>query len=269
MSDQPKQIQLHGRVIISGIIKTVTGLHIGKGKEGVAIGGVDNPIMRDSLTNEPYIPGSSLKGKLRSLAEKATNAPQEQSMGQEVKIHVAQSQVEYDRYWVNTVFGVPGEVQYALTGPTRLVVRDGRLTQDSKTRLLEADTDLPFTEVKYEAAIDRVTAAANPRPLERVPAETEFTFEMVFSIYQDKDKTFVKELIGVMRNLEDDYLGGSGSRGSGKVAFKALEVIIRPTTSYLDTAQKGEMIKATDLADLLGKFGEVDKAVSAIIKAGE
>ncbi len=269
MSDT-KTVTLYGRVIISGIIEAKTGLHVGKGKEGVAIGGVDNPIMRDTLSNEPYIPGSSLKGKLRSLAEKADSAPQNQPMGgQDVRIHVAGTQAEYDKHWVNPVFGVPGETggsdkkeTISLSGPTRLVARDARLTKESRDKLREADTDLPFTEVKYEAAIDRITAAANPRPLERVPAGSEFDFEMVFSLYRADDVALLQNLVGAMRLLEDDYLGGSGSRGSGKVAFKNLEAQVRSTASYKESAPTIQKIRAKDLAEFLANFSSLEQTIN-------
>lgn len=266
---KPKEVNLYGRVLISGNIRAVTGLHIGKGREGVTIGGVENAVMRDTLTNEPYIPGSSLKGKMRSLAEKREpTAVQNTGIGRDVNIHTCQTQPEYDKCNVCRVYGVPG--QQESSAPTRLVVRDVRLTQGSKDELRDADTDLPFTEVKYEAAIDRVTSAANPRPLERVPADTVFgPFEMVFSIYGKDDLGLLTKVFEAMRLLEDDYLGGSGSRGSGKVQFEELRVTAKPVSKYMELDPKLRKVEANDLDDLLGKLADVTKMVQEEIRVQE
>jgi CRISPR type III-A-associated RAMP protein Csm3 len=68
-------IQMMGKVVITGGIRLVTGLHIGGAAAGLDIGGVDNPIIRHPVTREPYIPGSSLRGKIRALLERAYNLP--------------------------------------------------------------------------------------------------------------------------------------------------------------------------------------------------
>lgn len=62
-----------GKFIISGILECVTGTRIGGTQEKFEIGGIDNPVIKDPLTDLPYIPGSSLKGKLRHLLEWAIN----------------------------------------------------------------------------------------------------------------------------------------------------------------------------------------------------
>jgi CRISPR-associated protein Csm3 len=96
------------------------------------------------------------------------------------------------------------------------------------------NTDLPYTEVKWEAAIDVLTAAANPRQMERVPAGARFEVEMLFSVYDADDREAFRTVLLGMRLLEDDYLGGSGSRGYGRVAFRDLQVLWKPVAHYLD-----------------------------------
>src|SRR3989338_11494456 len=54
---------------ITGIMQCVSGLRIGGSKDTIEIGGMDNPIIRNPLDKFPYIPGSSIKGKMRSLLE--------------------------------------------------------------------------------------------------------------------------------------------------------------------------------------------------------
>jgi len=130
------------------------------------------------------------------------------------------------------VFGVPGERDFAT--PTRLVVRDAFLSDESAQKLENAQTDLPYTEVKTEVSIDRVTSAANPRQMERVPAGAVFCqAEMVFSLYEGEgcsakeDLNRLNVLLEGMQLLEEDYLGGLGSRGSGKIKFRNIQVEFR------------------------------------------
>jgi CRISPR-associated protein Csm3 len=228
-----KNVKLLGRVLISGEILTKTGLHIGGSPGPLAIGNVDMPVIRDERTNQPYIPGSSLKGKMRSLSEKWTGAPHNRKIGKDVCIHVAETETEYQTYWVNPLFGVPGEVKYDVPAPNRLVIRDVPLAERSKEELLNTRTDMPYSEVKWEAAIDRVTSAATPRQIERVPAGTIFSpMELVFNAFGPQDVSLLSHLLTALQLLEDDYLGGQGSRGSGKIAFQELTVEIRHGDDY-------------------------------------
>jgi CRISPR-associated protein Csm3 len=242
-------VNLYGRIFVRGDIRSVTGLHIGGGKEGVEIGGVDNPVVRDPLTNRPYIPGSSLKGKMRSLWEKMTGAEQNfligRIKGKEVRVHVCEDLGAYRRCLVCPIYGVPGDK--GSSNPTRLVVRDVLLSDAEADRLeQQAHTDLPYTEVKWEAAIDRVTSAATPRPMERVPADTCFEgLEMVFSIYEPTDRERFVHVLEAMQLLQDDYLGGLGSRGSGKVIFENLSISLRTRQDYGREEMWPEMPTAT------------------------
>ena len=226
-------IQLKGRVFITFNIEAVTGLHIGGSDTGIEIGGVDKTVIRDPMTNRPYIPGSSLRGKMRSLTEKYLGLPQNQRVGQSY-IHSCQDRASYQTCPVCQIYGVPGERDFAT--PTRLVVRDVMMSDKSADELNspKVHTDLPYTEVKTEVSIDRVTSAANPRQMERVPAGTVFgTGEMVYSIYEgagcdaQADVFRLKDLFLGMQLLEDDYLGGLGSRGSGKVRFLNIKVELK------------------------------------------
>ena len=221
---------LYGRAFVEAEIEAKTGLHIGGAESSLAIGGVDNVIIRDPLSGRPYIPGSSLKGKMRSQMEKYHGLPQNRRIGQ-VHIHTCATSEDYAGCGVCHVYGVPGEMDFSTS--TRLVVRDVPLTASSARALDAAKTDLPFTEVKWEAAIDRVTSAATPRQMERVPAGAVFgPSELVYSIYEAADLPRFAHLLEGMQLLEDDYLGGSGSRGSGKVAFRNIRVYCRARGAY-------------------------------------
>lgn len=226
-------VKLYGRIFITANIQAVTGLHIGGSGAGLEIGGVDKEVIRNPITNRPYIPGSSLRGKMRSQSEKALGLPQNNRIGQ-VTIHTCKTTEAYNDNGgcpVCHIYGVPGEVE--ATGPTLLLVRDVNLTDESAEKLDQARTDLPYAELKTEVAIDRITSAATPRNLERVPAGAEFgPAELVFGIYDQADFARLRFVVDALQYVEDDYLGGSGSRGSGKVVFSKIKVTARTSQSY-------------------------------------
>ena len=228
-----KKITLYGRVFIEATIVAKTGLHIGGSGSDLEIGGLDKEVVRNPLTKKPYIPGSSLRGKMRSQMEKLLGLPQNRKIGQ-VTIHTCATKADFEKDGgcpVCTVFGVPAEMDY--DNHTRLVVRDAELTDESAEALTNARTDLLYAELKTEVAIDRVTSAATPRTMERVPAGAEFgPTELIFSIYEAADYDRLKTVIDAMQLVEDDYLGGSGSRGYGKVEFTNIKVYARSGKDY-------------------------------------
>jgi CRISPR-associated protein Csm3 len=243
-------IKLYGRIFIRTDILAKTGLHIGGSGAGLEIGGVDKEVVRSPLTNRPYIPGSSLRGKMRSQTEKALGLPQNNRIGQ-VTIHTCQTTEAYSANGgcpVCHVFGVPGEAE--ATGPTLLLVRDVALTDESASDLDQAKTDLRYAEIKTEVAIDRVTSAAVPRNLERVPAGAVFgPAELVFGIYRQADFDRLRHVVDALQFVEDDYLGGSGSRGSGKVAFTDIKVTARASDSYGTEHELGDYQTVQALSD--------------------
>ena len=195
------------KIKINTSITLITGLHIGGNSENVEIGGIDTPVIKlASKGDVPYIPGSSLKGKMRCLLEQTEGA----------------SNVGLNKD-INNLFGITKNDSIGIKDnlPSKLIVRDAILTEDSKSYLLGCDNlDMPYTEHKYENTIDRVTAKANPRNMERVPAGAEFNAEFIINVWDDDDEN---ELIAMfekgIRLLENDYLGGSGSRGYGQIKF--------------------------------------------------
>lgn len=243
-----------GRAFVTGNIECLTALHVGGASTGIDIGGVDNIVVRNPLNNQPYIPGSSLRGKLRSLLERAHDLDLRPWPGTSIKLHWCSTADQYALCPLCVVFGVSSDATYAT--PSRLLVRDVALEPQSAERLARLKTtELPYTEVKWEVAIDRITSAANPRQQERVPAGAVFgPFELVFSFYDDDPKQDARRfgyLVEAMQLLEDDYLGGGGSRGSGRIAFTDLSLQVRTAADYRERkARRGLDVSLQGLADL-------------------
>lgn len=244
MSDK-KPIKLYGRVILNGEIEALTGLHIGGSPGALAIGGVDLPVIRNPIDQKPYIPGSSLKGKMRSLWEKMKGVAQNTSIGPNVTIHNCKNEADYAKCPVCQIYGSTGDANVAF--PTRIIVRDSPLLELS---MANARTDLPYSEVKWEATIDRVTSAAVPRQIERVPAGALFEkMQIVFNIYEAKDRGRFLDVLTALQLVEDDYLGGHGTRGSGRVAFRKLTLEAKSAADYTAAKSFGE--QSSELAQLI------------------
>ena len=264
-----EDIVLKGKVILKARIIAKTGLHIGGSKSGIEIGGVDNPVIKDH-EGKPYIPGSSIKGKMRTLVEKAEGlAINDKRVWQkldEVSIHMC-NDIDCNVcniFGRNNAKGLPrvsngicsldtNAIQcpekkkkdnkpvdpqncpficITETTPTLLIVRDAKLDVKSIPEEVQDNLDLEWTEVKFENSIDRITSAANPRQQERVPREAEFELEIVFNVYQETDKARFRKVLKAMQLLEDDYLGGSGSRGYGKVGFQKVRIFWNSSADY-------------------------------------
>ena len=204
--------QFIGNIIVRGKIECLTGLHIGAGKDTAEIGGVDSPVVRDPHSRLPYIPGSSLKGKMRSMLEFATG-----KVG-DGKVH----NCDKPRCEVCRPFG--SSAQQRKCGPTRLLVRDAYPDRQTREMWEKLNTDLLYAEMKSENFLDRITSAANPRFIERVVKGSWFKLEMVYGVYQVEDGVndldYFTHVVSALRLLEDGALGGNGSRGYGQIRLK-------------------------------------------------
>ena len=228
------------KYVIEYILECETGLQIQAGSVSFDIGGIDNPVVKNPITGEPYIPGSSLKGKMRSLLEWST-APKE-VINRNGKVL---NDIKFD---VCKLFGVsPNNKDRAENQTlddqekvkiTRAIFRDAYLTKESKDMLQSYLGDNIFTEIKAENNIDRLTSKASPRFFERVPKGAEFKGEIVFTQYVDEDEKLLDLLLEGMRLLEDNYLGGSGSRGAGKIKFKNVKMYVRDKEYYLGSKEQ-------------------------------
>jgi CRISPR-associated protein Csm3 len=250
-----------GKLILEGEINCQSGLHIGAGKGSLEIGGADNPVVKDAF-GIPYIPGSSLRGRLRSLLEQALGlaVPNElvflfNRRGQEVRIH--QSDRPDDEICI--LFGrnsgrmekVGGDAtESASATPARLTVYDAPLLVDSISQQMRENLDDELTEVKSENAVDRITSQANTRTLERVPAGARFRFRMILDVLCAEDRPLLARVAQGLRLLEDDALGGGGSRGSGRVSFTNLNLAWRNKDYYAKGAQQSSLLSGADLTAL-------------------
>ncbi len=196
----------------------VTGCHVGGGRDSLEIGGIDNPVIRHPLTQLPYLPGSSLKGKFRSLLEAADGKGQN---GQPCSCAMPTCRV--CRY-----FG-PHKKPHHTLKPTRFLFRDAFLTEDAEQALVQAaeTTGLFYVEEKYENIINRNThVAEHPRVQERVPAGTTFDFVLGVRVYYGDDEKLMRQTIAEMVQLvARDAIGGGGSRGSGQVRLDNLQIL--------------------------------------------
>ncbi len=312
------QKPLLGKLRLTSKLAVKTGLHIGGGGENLDIGGLDKPVIRDPITQQPYLPGSSIKGKMRSILERVLQKPVNRAGGSGTfryesddlesgfSAHSQEISFEGARTCkISRVFGstgtncwLPSDVVKAQeierTGneektiqgrkyfkakgrnaPARLIVRDCHLTEDSIAKLKAIDTGLYMTEWKFENGIDRITAAANPRQLERVPAGSAFDFELVYTV--ENPTQVVEDLKNIaiaLAILEDDAIGGHGSRGYGKVVFEKFELIYRDINYYKNfgtdrSVPQSSIQLADDITQLLENLGQIAAKVQKSLSEGK
>ena len=210
-----QQAVLKGKVIVKAVLRVETGLHIGAAKDFAPIGAVDSPFIRDPFTKTPIIPGSSLKGKIRTLLAKSEAAGP------------VLNDISDDKEQIKLMFGAAGGKGKYSVKAARLQFFDLRMTEESFKRFDSVELDTYIGEIKFENTISRITAAANPRQIERVPAGAEFDFKLVYNVENKNDlQKDLNKLAEGFKLLQMDYLGGHGSRGYGRVSLKnfALEV---------------------------------------------
>lgn len=217
---------------ITGKIELKSGLHIGAGDMEMKIGGLDNPVIKHPHTNEPYIPGSSLKGKVRSLLElrsglvamsdgKPLTLKTLETLKRQEEAGTAAAEQVAECANILKLFGISGaETEQATSlGPTRVSFADCPLDPEWKREAIKLN--LPHTEVKSENSINRIKGVAeNPRFTERVPSGVRFLFSVSLKILDPEDEPLEELLLMGLKLLEMDALGGSGSRGYGRIRFE-------------------------------------------------
>lgn len=211
---------------ITGKILVRTGLHIGGSKDFIKIGGVDSIVIRNPFTDEPYIPGSSIKGRMRSLLELKLR-----KVNKDGEVHKCESNGDAKTCPICRIFG--NSSGNLAIGPTRLIVNDAVLDEEFKRNVEEKEKRIlkeVIFENKTENWINRISAKATPRTIERVVPGTVFDFKMQYLIFDfdnDNGKTdedFIKYVFAGLKLIELTYLGGNGSRGYGKVIFQDIKM---------------------------------------------
>ena len=199
---------MFAKIEITGEIEVVSGLHIGASDAFAAIGAIDSPVIRDVYSDFPMIPGSSLKGKIRSLLSKAYPNP-----------NVIEKTADDDSDNILRLFGCAKKDKLK---NSRLIFSDMVMDKDNWEKLKKLGLQSQ-TEAKFENTISRMTSEANPRQIERVVRGATFPLQLIYNVENEdeiiEDITLLKE---GMTFLSYDYLGGSGSRGYGNVIFSGV-----------------------------------------------
>ncbi|NMG57324.1 type III-A CRISPR-associated RAMP protein Csm3 [Geitlerinema sp. P-1104] len=314
-----EQKPLLGKFRLTSTLQVETGLHIGGGGDNLDIGGLDKPVIRNPLNNYPYLPGSSIKGKMRAILERLLNKPLNRAGGSGTYRY--ESDDIEDGYtkvgkgpssqfipfqgakhcpvsrlfgstgancWIDAEiaeeqgFNVNEQTRYETinnrrfapikgrNSPARLIVRDAHLTSDSIEQLRKIDTGLYMTEWKFENGIDRITSAANPRQIERVPAGSMFNFEIIYTVENPQQMEEDLQNIAIaLAILEDDALGGHGSRGYGQISFHNFNFYYRSMAQYREIAKGNASFEAIQQAEntpqLLETFGRLNEELRKLL----
>lgn len=217
-----------GKLIIEADLVVKTGLHIGAGSDFSSIGAVDNVVVRDTLTRKPYIPGSSLKGKMRYLL---------------ARVHSSNGQMKNFKDEDDQIGRLFGQSQKYIS---RLQFQDIFFNEDNAKIIEKMDTDLYLTEIKFENTIDRITAVANPRQLERIPAGSKFDFKLVYNVENEEDlKEDLENICTCLNLLKEDYLGGHGTRGYGRIDFENLRFDFKKYGDYSEAENVKSLAEKT------------------------
>lgn len=196
---------MYAKIQITGSIEVVTGMHIGGSSAFAAIGAVDAPVIKDVRTNHPMIPGSSFKGKMRTLLAKVYN-----------EVPVGKPDDDHER--LTRVFG---SAKKDHVKASRIIISDMMLSNEQELRAQGLQS---LTEVKFENTINRLSAVANPRQIERAVRGSKFDVDFIYEVVEENEIIEDFEVLSQgMKLLQYDYLGGNGSRGYGKVKFDNLE----------------------------------------------
>jgi len=232
MSNNGKINTIIDKIRITGKLQLLTGMHIGSSNDFAPIGAVDSVIVRNPLDNTPIIPGSSIKGKIRTLLARTENDS-----------HILNI-ISKDKDYIKRLFGSSEpDIVHA-----RLQFFDLFMNKENKELLEKKNTDLYLTEIKFENTINRLTAVANPRQIERVPAGTIFDFNLIYNV---EDNSQVEDdfnnLSKAFKLLQMDYIGGSGTRGYGKIAFTELN------TKFMNLTDKKISVSKETLDNILSE----------------
>lgn len=207
---------MYAKVEITGMMDIITGLHIGGSNAFAPIGAVDSPVVKDPISRQPMIPGSSLKGKMRTLLAK--------------KYNTGIVEPDQDEECLRRLFGCAKKGHVKVS---RVLFSDMFLANGNE---LKEKGLIGATEIKFENNIQRTTSVANPRQIERIVRGAQFPVKLLYECSNDADmKEDISLLCEGFKLLEYDYLGGNGSRGYGRVQFcdMELDVVLGELDDYI------------------------------------
>lgn len=232
------------KLIIEAELELLTGMHIGASNDFSPIGAVDSVVIKDPCTGMPIIPGSTIKGKLRSMMAKLLTD------------NYILPEHEKDDIRILKLFGssAKNNIIEAKLQFSDLFMTNGEM-------LLKKNLDLGYTEIKFENTINRVTAVAMPRQLERVPKGAIFKFILIYNLFrsengEDSSKEDFTLISNAIKALQLDYIGGSGTRGYGKVSFSNFTLKRADLTS-----------ESINMDELLKILNESDKFLDKLTKS--
>ena len=197
---------MYSKIKITGTINVETGMRIGASDGFSVIGAVDSPVAKDAVSRIPYIPGSSLKGKIRSLVAKAYS-----DSGIAPKFNDQDDKVA-------RLFGA-GAGNNNHPKPSRLIFSD--MIMENIEELKKNGVE-DGTEVKEENTINPITAEANPRQIERVVRGAKFPMTIIYNAEKEHEEEMLEDIETLalgLKLLSYDYIGGHGSRGYGRVTI--------------------------------------------------
>lgn len=218
------------KILISGEIEVVTGMHIGTGGEFAAIGDIDSPVIRDTVSGLPIIPGSTLKGKIRSMLVK--------------KYCPLSKEPNADNVEIKQAFGGDIQIEDEKGKKTKakqssFLFNDALLSNMDELQKYMLDSP---TEIKFENTIKRTTSVANPRQIERVIRGAKFKFDIIYEMTSaEQAKKDFGLLTEGMKLLEYDAIGGHGSRGYGRIKFNSVNA--ESVLAGTDTGELNEILK--------------------------
>jgi CRISPR-associated protein Csm3 len=224
-------LTLKKKYLIKGHLRAVSGLHIGGNDAGLGIGSPDAVVIKHPILEQPYVPGSSIKGKMRSLFEISRGEIGNERMGVVENGPSNNLDVLSARIFGNANNG-------SRQRPSRVIVRDAVLSETQ-----DENRDFSVVEIKTEVVIDRITSKAMPRSMERVPAGAKFDLEIIVNVFLEDEEDYLESVLSSLMLLQDDYLGGKGSRGSGQISICIESIEARFPEFYQDPSTGVQAVK--------------------------
>ena len=260
-------IEFQGKLKLKVFLTTLTGLSIGKTKLGTENSSIPKMVVRNAITDEPYIPASSIRGVLRRTLERL--------LAQEGIFPACKDTKESQKCPICRLFGTQKSNLPSLL-PGRVILKDAVLTKETLEYIGPKNKQADLTEIKVYASMDRVTSQGNSYSIEQIPANACFQFEIIYSIYEKEDIELFSTLMKGLQEIENSYIGSNGSRGLGKICFRessctseevtqGLSLIWFPKSYYIEGKGEKTLIKSEENVNISDLIQEYEKRVASIL----